>query len=245
MTGVQTCALPIWGASSKDVNKPHYGYETGYDLFAGAFGNVYANATTLPYSPVKQLTRTTTAVNIGGTDYYPVTFIDPRITDYRYFEPCCVPPFDGFYTPVVFQGAFYKYNWAVWTCAGRLDMMPGVSAWGTYDIHGAPQLAITEDGAGKITVSLDAGVCRGYPAEVWVAWYEAGAGWNYYDVDKGTWGTAYNKKAMPMMDFSREVLDATTMPAGAVVHFMVDYKPDGSPTAYPVQAGYEQHTTVL
>lgn len=102
-----------YGASDGDENKPHYGIQTGYDLYAAGLNNTYEMTL-----PIKQLDRNPVAVKIGSTDYYPVTYLDPTLKNgSAYLTSGKLPPNDGFFIPLKMVGAMGSRNWASWSTA--------------------------------------------------------------------------------------------------------------------------------
>jgi len=130
----------VWGTDgSSDGNKPHlghgpyivnstsYGAATGLDLFNVGGNNAWQNtyvADTDP-APIAALERVTTPITTAGTDFYPVSAIEPNLpVGSPFLTGGRTPPADGFFTPVTFRGAFDDTRmWAGWTLAARLNLI--------------------------------------------------------------------------------------------------------------------------
>jgi len=111
----------VWGASSGDVDKPHY----GYPLFTSPLLKNAYRADHLA-APVTAFTRAATPINIGGTDYHPIEYLDPTVGgNETYLTAGLQPPNDGFFNSNVrFIGAFGQINWAApWSTAYKLGML--------------------------------------------------------------------------------------------------------------------------
>ncbi len=203
---------------------------TGYDLTSVAYGNVSLNDTDDPTAPVAQLMRD--PVGYGG--YYPVVYLDPRVTDIRYINSRCQMPTpwdDSFFTPVNFQGAFYQDNWASWTTPARLGLLPSgspvSSTVGAYEVvlHRST-VAITKDAGNKIDIAFNPSVHIGRMVEVWI-YYHDGTRNIYYNMADGTWSNKIRPYQMIAQSFNlSDIIDATTV-SGKVLNVIVDSQPNG------------------
>ncbi len=118
----------ILGYGPYTIGGTPYGADTGLNLFNVGGSNAWNN-TWLGNDPsglpIAALERSTTPINTAGSDFYPITALEPNLPN---GSPLLAggrtPPADGFFTPVTFRGAFENTKmWAGWTLASRLGLI--------------------------------------------------------------------------------------------------------------------------
>lgn len=230
-----------WGADFEDRNRPHLGLETGYDIIDGAWRNCSIQPVGNLPQPVSQLRRASGSVSFDGVEIHPVEYIDPRPMDSRYVTGRNQPPADGFFAPVVFQGAFYQHNWAAWTTAAKLGMMPAAESWGEYDAQGySASLSITEDSDGMLDASFDPSVYVGRIVEVWLYYRDSSNGaWCFYDISSGRWSNGAVSHTTPAEQLVIDnIMPASDLAAGDKLHFVIDTVPDRFVSPLPGRLGW-------
>jgi hypothetical protein len=233
-----------WGAAY-DARGPYHGLETGFDLIESGVMNCYQNGSAGYRSPLKQIEFEQQPVSVHGHEYYPISHIDPRIRDRRYIKAGWrASAVDEFFTPVCFQGAFHKDNWADWTAAAGLGMLAteGINA-DDYEQTGPDHfvMEIRRD-SDFVSFQMDIdSVLEGTLVELFVFYRRSDDGRLYfYDFTTGRWhyrGT--RSKAMALGDLElRNILDvrapdadgglgASPLPPDSEVHMYIDLRPNG------------------
>jgi hypothetical protein len=140
------------GDGKYDGNKAHYGKDTGFNLYDAAFANAYYDrAGTDPFyytDIIDGLSRDTTAVVIGGKNYYPVNVLYPTLpAGSPALTSDITPPNDGFYSQVSFKGAFDENTlWtAGWTLAHSLGGFGAADASVEYGTFTEPPTVVFSD----------------------------------------------------------------------------------------------------
>lgn len=221
-----------WGS---DDDKDHLGAENGYSLLEGK-GNVAIDRASEPLGPIFGIQR-----DVVATDgVFPVVFIDPTLLDGRYMGSSMQPPatqadVSRFYSPVAFKGAFGGKNWAAWTYAAKLGLMPDDN-FGVYEDatgNGVVDMQIVRNG-NLVSFTMDPSVHEGYVGDVCIGYYNAG--W-FYGYNHLTGVFEYNKVNATVMTLQKlnlqNILDVSSLPAGSVIHYIIDQTPDGRTSGLP------------
>jgi hypothetical protein len=224
----------LWGASSGDENKAHYGFSptnNGYNLLASATKNL---SLTGYGSALSALTRSATGIVVGGKTYNPVVSLNPLANQTAYGDVIMtmgrVPPKDGFFTPVSFVGAMAGKNWAAgWTLASRLALLDTATTFGNYTGL-VPD--ISKDGANNIKIGVSADMYAGVEAE-WYLLVNYAGNWYHY-TSGGTWAAGIAPTTVAdLVTFSNFTVVpgtlANTLASGTwTFYFGVDFDPNGT-----------------
>jgi len=217
----------VLGASPEDA---------GYDIVApGNFGGntVSADLPVMSFERDDVINMQPTFRNVPH-NYSCVKKIDPRVnTNLNLMTSGVLPPADGFYTPVMFQGAMGKKNWAgPWSTAWRL---------GGFETNGVPTgdetgiaVKVTKTGSGtsgKVNISVNPDTYAGIDADWWIVavrnsdgvcrWFNL-ASWQ--STHGGIW-YAYQGSLFTLAPYA---IPMNTLPTGTwTVYFGVDLNKDG------------------
>ncbi len=233
-----------WGAKY-DARGPYHGVENGFDLIGSGVMNSYEAGSAESFGPLEQIEFCRQPISIDGNNVYPVSYIDPRIRDRRYIKAGWrASAVDDFFSPVCFQGAFHKYNWADWTTAAKLGILAteGIES-GDYELNNPDYFDMEislDSNLMSFTVDIDS-VLEGALVELFVFYRRSDDGKLYfYDFAKGKWhygGTRSKSMALSDLDL-RDILDVSApyadegmgnapLPPDSVVYMWVDLRPNG------------------